>query len=297
MQRKIFVLGSVNVDLVLYSDKFPEKDETVFGSEFLINQGGKGANQAVAASKIGADVTFIGRVGDDFFGQFANNALKSSNVNTHLFVDKTTTTGVALINVDSLGENCITIIKGANGLVGEEELSYFKQVISSYDILLIQGEIPTETLVKAAQIANEVNAIVIFDPAPVREELVEAIPFATYITPNEIELKKLTKKNSIDELLNMGAKNVVLKLGSKGIKFKNSDTDTVLPAFVVEAIDTTGAGDTFNGSFAAVLSKNYSINDVLRFAIAASSISVTRKGAAVSSPTFEEVVKFLEEHK
>jgi len=291
----IYVIGSINVDLILFSENFPEVGETVTGKEFFINQGGKGANQAVAAAKAGGDVIFIGRVGNDFFGDFVMNEIRKFGVKTYVTTDHSITTGAALINVDSTGQNRITIIPGANGKVGNAEIDYLKENLKVSDFLLIQGEIPTETLIKASKIANEVNASVIFDPAPVKEELAEVIPFTTYITPNEIELKKLTKTNSIEELLTMGAKNVILKLGSKGINFRNSKEEILLPAFVVEAIDTTGAGDTFNGSFAAVLSKGYSLTDALRFAVAASAISVTRKGAAVSSPTIEEIEKFLEE--
>jgi len=295
MKKKIIVLGSANVDLVLYSDKFPEKGETVFGNEFFINQGGKGANQAAAASKIGADVTFIGRVGDDFFGRFINESMKSFGVKTHFFVDKTAATGVALINVDRLGENCITIIKGANGLVGKEEVDYVRQITMQGDIFLLQGEIPTEAIIEASKLARDNSGTVIFDPAPVRGDLRKIIPLATYITPNEVELEKLTKTNNPLELIEAGAENIVLKLGSRGIRFINSKTDISLPAFVVDTVDTTGAGDTFNGSFAAALALDYDLESALKFAIAASAVSVTRKGAAVSSPTFKEVVKFLEE--
>ncbi|MGC8757794.1 MAG: ribokinase [Caldisericaceae bacterium] len=297
MRKKVIVLGSVNVDLVLYSDKLPEKGETVFGNEFLINQGGKGANQAVAASKAGAEVIFIGRVGDDFFGRFVLDSLRSFGVNSHLFVDKTSTTGVALINVDKSGENAITIIKGANGLVGDSEVDFLKQAINSGDILLLQGEISTETLVAACKISQGVGANVIFDPAPVREDLLDVVPFATYVTPNEIELKKLTKSNTADELLKAGAKNVILKLGSSGVKLVNRNTQIALDAFSVDAIDTTGAGDAFNGSFAAALAMEYDLKDALKFAVAASAISVTRKGAAASSPTYDEIMKFIKEKK
>ncbi|MGB9694509.1 MAG: PfkB family carbohydrate kinase, partial [Caldisericaceae bacterium] len=138
---------------------------------------------------------------------------------------------------------------------------------------------------------------VIFDPAPVREDLLDVVPFATYVTPNEIELKKLTKSNTADELLKAGAKNVILKLGSSGVKLVNRNTQIALDAFSVDAIDTTGAGDAFNGSFAAALAMEYDLKDALKFAVAASAISVTRKGAAASSPTYDEIMKFIKEKK
>ncbi|BAL81537.1 ribokinase [Caldisericum exile] len=293
---KIFVLGSINVDLVVYAERFPEAGETIVGKEFLINQGGKGANQAVAAKKASGNVTFIGRVGSDIFSTIAINSLRKFNVENHLIIDEHTETGIAVINVDDKGENRITIIEGANGKVGSEELKYLKSNIKVGDFLLLQGEIHVDVLVEASQIAKSSNATVIFDPAPVKNELTKVIPFADFITPNENELRKLTNSNDPYELLKLGAKNIVFKMGERGVRFINESEDFVVPAFKVDVVDTTGAGDTFNGSFVAALSKGMSIKDALRFGNAAAAISVTRKGAAISSPTYDEIVKFLEVH-
>lgn len=290
----IYVIGSINVDLVLFSEKFPEIGETVIGKELLINQGGKGANQAVAAAKAGGDVIFVGRVGNDFFGNFVIKEIKKFGVKTHITIDHSVTTGVALINVDNSGQNRITIIPGANGRVENNEIDYLKENLKRSDFLLIQGEIPTSTIRSATSFASSIGATVIFDPTPVRDDLIEIIPFTTYVTPNEVELKKLTKTNTVDELLNMGAKNVVLKLGGKGVEFKNKNSEIHIPSLNVQVIDTTGAGDTFNGNFAAMLSQGEPIEKSLRFANAAAAISVTRKGAAVSSPTRRETEKFME---
>ncbi len=296
-KRSIYVLGSINLDLVVYAERFPEKGETIFGKEFFINQGGKGANQAVASKKSGGDTTFIGRVGTDIFADMAINSLKAFGVEHFVTKDEHSQTGIALINVDNSGENRITIIEGANGKVGDEELDFLTTHLKKDDLLLLQGEIRIDKNLKATQIAKEVGASVIFDPAPVKSEFTELISFVDCITPNEIELRTLTKSNDPYELLNMGAKNIILKLGEKGVRFINEEKDFMVEAFRVEAIDTTGAGDTFNGSFATALSKGYKIEDALKFASAASAISVTRKGAAVSSPTYEEVIKFLEAHR
>ncbi|MGB9855733.1 MAG: ribokinase [Caldisericum exile] len=292
----IFVLGSINVDLVVYAERFPDAGETIVGKEFLINQGGKGANQAVAAKKAGGDVTFIGRVGNDIFSTIAIDSLRKFDVKTHIVIDAHTETGIAVINVDDKGENRITIIEGANGKVNKEELEYLKNNIKDGDFLLLQGEIHVDVLVEASRIAKASNAIVIFDPAPVKSELTKVIPFTDFITPNETELRKLTNSNDTYELLKLGAKNIVFKMGEKGVRFINQNEDFVVEAFKVEAIDTTGAGDTFNGSFASALSKGMPLKDALRFANAAAAISVTRKGAAVSSPTYEEIIRFLEVH-
>ncbi|MBP8613095.1 MAG: ribokinase [Candidatus Atribacteria bacterium] len=296
-KRSIYVLGSINIDLVVYAERFPENGETIFGKEFFINQGGKGANQAVASKKSGGNATFIGRVGTDIFANMAINSLKDFGVGHFVTKDENSQTGIALINVDNSGENRITIIEGANGKVGEDELNFLTSHLKKDDLLLLQGEIHIDKNLKATQIAKKVGAYVIFDPAPVKSEFTELISYVDYITPNEIELRTLTKSNDPYELLNKGAKNVILKLGEKGVRFINKETDFVVKSFKVEAIDTTGAGDTFNGSFATALSKGYEIEDALKFANAASAISVTRKGAAVSSPIYEEIIKFLEAHK
>ena len=296
-KKKVFVLGSINVDLVVYAEHFPEKGETVVGKEFFINQGGKGANQAVAAKKAGADAIFIGRVGTDIFSNIAEESLKKFEVAHRLTFDKTAQTGIAVINVDKTGENRITIIEGANGHVGSEELEFLKKNIKSGDFLLLQGEIHVDVLVEASKIAKSAEAFIIFDPAPVKEELINVIPYADYVTPNEVELRKLTNSNDPAELLRLGAKNVIFKMGERGVRFINLNEIFEVKAFKVNAVDTTGAGDTFNGSFAAALSMGMDIKEALRFANAAAAISVTRKGAAVSSPTYEEIISFMEAHK
>jgi ribokinase len=296
-KKKVFVLGSINVDLVVYAEHFPEKGETVVGKEFFINQGGKGANQAVAAKKAGADAIFIGRVGTDIFSNIAEESLKKFEVAHRLTFDKTAQTGIAVINVDKTGENRITIIEGANGHIGSEELEFLKKNIKSGDFLLLQGEIHVDVLVEASKIAKSAEAFIIFDPAPVKQELINVIPYADYVTPNEVELRKLTNSNDPAELLRLGAKNVIFKMGERGVRFINLNEIFEVKAFKVNAVDTTGAGDTFNGSFAAALSMGMDIKEALRFANAAAAISVTRKGAAVSSPTYEEIISFMEAYK
>ena len=289
----IYVLGSINADLVVYSDKFPRIGETIIGKDFLLNQGGKGANQAIAARKAGAETTFIGRTGDDYFGNFILENLVSNDVKLHIKKEKGTFTGIAIINVSSKGENKIVIIHGANGKVNEEELSFLSKNLTKNDILMLQGEINSDILVEAAKIAKGKNATVIFDPAPVSKELKNVIPFATFITPNEVEIDTLAEGKDIDTVLTLGTEHVIEKLGERGIHYKGKEGSFSIPAFSVNTVDTTGAGDTFNGAFAAALSENKSLKESIIFAQAAAAISVTRKGAAASFPNRSEIENFL----
>lgn len=295
----IFSLGSINADLVMYSPEFPESGETVVGESFFINQGGKGANQAVAAFKAGAPTTFIGRIGKDYFGDYVISEIKKYGVNSRVIIDETTATGIALINVDNQGKNKIVIVKGANEKVGEEELKLFQESAREGDILLMQGEIPVVTIILAAKIALERKVTTIFDPSPVNDELKFVLPYVDYVTPNEIEIKKLSGSENLKEglavLRQMGVKKIIIKQGDRGIHFIDSYQEFTLPSYLVKAIDTTGAGDSFNGALAASLSFGLSLIDSLKFAIAGAAISVTRKGAAVSSPTLKEIQTLLEE--
>ncbi len=295
----IFSLGSINADLVIYSPEFPESGETVVGESFFINQGGKGANQAVAAFKAGVPTTFIGRIGKDYFGEYVISEIKKYGVNSRVIIDETTTTGIALINVDNQGKNKIVIVKGANEKVGEEELKLFQESAREGDILLMQGEIPVVTIILAAKIALERKVTTIFDPSPVNDELKFVLPYVDYVTPNEIEIKKLSGSENLKEgleiLRQMGVKKIIIKQGDRGIHYIDSYQEFTLPSYLVKAIDTTGAGDSFNGALAASLSFGLSLIDSLKFAIAGAAISVTRKGAAVSSPTLKEIQTLLEE--
>ncbi len=289
----IYVLGSINADLVVYSDRFPESGETLVGNDFLLNQGGKGANQAIAAKKAGGETVFIGRTGDDYFGEFVLRNLTENGVKLHVKKEKGTFTGIAMINVNSKGENKIVIIHGANGFVNGEELSFLKERLAEKDILMLQGEIDANILKSAAKTAREKNAVVIFDPAPVNGALKGVIPYANFITPNEVEIMSLTDGAGTEKLLEMGAENIIEKRGSKGVNYIGKNERFEMPAFEVNAIDTTGAGDTFNGAFAAALSEGKTIKESVLFASAAAAISVTRKGAAASFPKREEIDEFL----
>ncbi|NLI55497.1 ribokinase [bacterium] len=297
----IYVLGSINFDLVIFLKKFPEIGETVKGNSIFFNLGGKGANQAITIKKLNDDVIFIGRVGDDYFGKYLINNLNQFNLDYEIKIDNNLNTGIAIINVDENGKNKIVIYEGANSGVRDEEIDFLKDRIKGEDLLLMQGEIPFETIVNAVKIAKKSQAKIIFDPAPAKLEFKNLFPYLTYITPNEVEIQMLTPDISelddkIDFLINSGVYGVIVKLGEKGIVYKDRDGRYFkLDAYKVNAVDTTAAGDIFNGAFALCLSKNFDLKYSLKFSQAASAISVTRKGATISCPDYNEVIKFLEE--
>jgi len=297
----IYVLGSINFDLVIFLKKFPEIGETVEGNSIFFNLGGKGANQAISIKKLNGDVMFIGRVGDDYFGKYLINNLNQYNLDYEINIDKDLNTGMAIIDVDENGKNKIVIYEGANGGVKDEEIDFLKDRIRCGDLLLMQGEIPFETIVNAVEIAKKSQAKVVFDPAPAKIEFKNLFSYLTYITPNEVEIQMLTPEifdlnDKIDFLIKSGVYGVIVKLGEKGIIYKDRDGRYFkLNAYKVNAVDTTAAGDIFNGAFALCLSKNFELKYSLKFSQAASAISVTRKGASISCPNYDEVIKFLEE--
>lgn len=297
----IYVLGSINFDLVIFLKKFPEIGETVKGNSIFFNLGGKGANQAITIKKLNDDVIFIGRVGDDYFGKYLINNLNQFNLDYEIKIDNNLNTGIAIINVDENGKNKIVIYEGANSGVRDEEIDFLKDRIKGEDFLLMQGEIPFETITNAVKIAKKSQAKIIFDPAPAKLEFKNLFPYLTYITPNEVEIQMMTPDISelddkIDFLINSGVYGVIVKLGEKGIVYKDRDGRYFkLDAYKVNAVDTTAAGDIFNGAFALCLSKNFDLKYSLKFSQAASAISVTRKGATISCPDYNEVIKFLEE--
>jgi ribokinase len=297
----IYVLGSINFDLVIFLKKFPEIGETVKGISIFFNLGGKGANQAITIKKLNGDVIFIGRVGDDYFGKYLINNLNQFNLDYEIKIDNNLNTGIAIINVDENGKNKIVIYEGANSGVRDEEIDFLKDRIKGEDLLLMQGEIPFETITNAVEIAKKSQAKVIFDPAPAKLEFKNLFPYLTYITPNEVEIQMLTPDISelddkIDFLINSGVYGVIVKLGEKGIVYRDRDGRYFkLDAYKVNAVDTTAAGDIFNGAFALCLSKNFNLKYSLKFSQATSAISVTRKGATISCPDYNEVIKFLEE--
>lgn len=296
----ILVVGSLNADLVVRAPRFPQPGETISGDDLNIIPGGKGANQAVAAARLGANVSMLGRVGKDNFSDFLLENLKQNKVDSTLIQRDNSSTGTAIIIVDSNGQNSIVLSSGANSNVSVADVDNIP--FTNYQLLLLQLEIPLPTVLRAAQRAKENNARVVLNPAPAKELPDELIALADFIIPNETELSLLTKQKVSDiasaqsaarNLLGRGAKNVVVTLGSKGALVVNTETSKHVETYQVEVVDTTAAGDAFIGGFATSLLENKSLEDAVRFGCACGALAVTKFGAQPSLPTKEEVEKLI----
>ncbi|PPQ52996.1 ribokinase [Paenibacillus peoriae] len=286
---KISIIGSSSMDLVVTSSKRPGAGETVLGESFTTVPGGKGANQAVAAARLGADVTMIGRVGDDHFGEqilrnFEENHVYTSYVKpvTHM------ESGTAHI-VLAEGDNSIVVVKAANNEVTPAYVEEALDVIRRSDIVLIQQEIPSETVVYVSEICAKYQIPLLLNPAPAREVEESVIANATYITPNEHEAAIMFKDMSLQEALRKYPNKLFVTEGSNGVRFFDGEQEVVIPTYKVEAVDTTGAGDTFNAAFAVALAEGNSLADSVKFANRAASLSVTKFGAQGGMPTRREV--------
>jgi len=296
--KKITVAGSINTDLVSFAKRFPELGETINGTGFEIHQGGKGANQAVAAAKAGGYVEMIGAVGTDFFGDFLIGKLNEAGVKTGMIKKIDGTSGVANIWVDGSGENSIILDAGANGKISRSFLADSWSVIKDAAFLMLQLEIPFDAVMDGAKMAHENGIKVVLDPAPARQLPDDLLNCIDYITPNEIELSQIADGRSItDKIQNLQSKgpHVIVKAGSKGVYIVEDGKLLNLEAFKVKAVDTTGAGDCFNGTMTVALSEGMDLKHACIFAMAASALSVTRKGAGSSFPSRAEIQKFLKE--
>jgi ribokinase len=300
MSKKIIVIGSSNTDMVVKSSKLPLPGETILGGNFLMNAGGKGANQAVAAAKLGAKVLFVCKVGDDVFGKQAIEGFKKAGINTNfVFTDTENPSGVALILVDDKGENSIAVASGANGNLQIKEVEKAIENVKEGDIVLLQLETPIKTIEFAVEACYKRKAKVILNPAPAQKLNEKIFKHLSFITPNEIEAElltgiKVTDENSAEKaatiLIEKGVQNVIITLGSKGAFFCTKSKKQLIPTKTVKAIDTTAAGDVFNGALAVALSNEIEIEYAITYACKAASISVTRMGAQASAPTKEEIV-------
>ena len=297
--KKIVVLGSTNTDMVVKSARIPAPGETILGGRFLMNPGGKGANQAVAAARLGGDVAFIAKVGDDLFGREARSLFAKEGIRTdYVFTDPNEPSGVALIMVDDKGENCIAVASGANGLLSPADLAPARSVIERAGLLLMQLETPVETVLCAAQWAAAKGVPVVLNPAPACRLPDELFACLGMITPNETEAELLTGIKVHDDasaeaaaraLCAKGVKRVVVTLGAKGAFVYADGRGARVPAFKVEAVDTTAAGDVFNGALAVALTEDRPLAAAVSFAAKAASISVTRMGAQASAPYRNEI--------
>lgn len=298
--KKIVVIGSLNMDCVIETPHMPNAGETISGRSISLIPGGKGANQAYAVGILGGNVAMIGAVGDDGFGKTLKSNLDHVGVDTSSIpVIQGETTGQAFITVDDQGENAIIIIAGTNGLVKKELVQKYQKQIEDSDIVIMQLEIPLETVQYVKDLAVSLGKTVILDPAPAIGNLPEGFfEHVDYIKPNETELEILTgtKMETQEELtvgarrlLSQGVKNVIVSLGEKGCLLVSEKEETFFPAQKVKALDTTAAGDSFTAAFALALSEGKSCHEAIRFGQKVSSVAVTRKGAQTSIPTREEV--------
>lgn len=307
--KKLLVAGSYNIDLISTTDHLPAPGETVLGSSFFTCPGGKGANQAIAAARMGQDTTFLAKVGDDSFGSEAIQFLKRQNINVDLIQQEPgCETGTAQIVVNSQGENTIVVSPGANNYFSCNDIISNEAVISEVDAILVQFEIPKETIEQLMQLAKKYNKTIIVNPAPVLDVDKDALRGIDYLTPNEHELRLLSRcpsLNSIQDIKEAGMKvireyrikNLIVTLGSKGVLHVTEEKSVHYPSFKVNAIDTSGAGDCFNGVFSYFLLQGFSIDDVIYYAAAAAALSVTRSGTSSSYPDFEEVMAFAAKNK
>jgi ribokinase len=309
MGKHIVVVGSINLDLVAGANRIPVPGETIIGNTFNTFYGGKGANQAVAAGKLGHPVCMVGCVGDDAFGPQLRHALGQAGVNTDHVVTVPGASGVALIITGSKGENSIVVVPAANGKLTPQILEKNDSALQDAGILLVQLEIPLETVEYLAEFAQKNSIPLILDPAPARELPPALLKKVTWITPNESEtlillgrkggeLEGDAARQAADDFLSHGVRNVVVKLGSRGCLVAEAGrAKEFVPAFKVEAVDTTAAGDAFNGAFAVGLMRGHSAKDSAVFASGVAAICVTRPGAQPSMPTELEVEAFLQQRR
>lgn len=304
---RLAVLGSINADHIMNIDAFPLPGETVIGKQYKIAFGGKGANQAVACGRSGANITFIACVGQDAIGTDILTQLSKDNIDTRaISVIEQQTTGVAMIFVNAEGENVIGISAGANAALTPTHFSQYHDIVKNSDALLMQLESPIETIYDAAKLAKENNTQVILNPAPARELPDCLLQFIDVITPNETEAEKLTGISVTDDegaakashiLHEKGITLVLITLGSRGVWLseKGKGLGQRIPGFKVDAVDTIAAGDTFNGAFVTALLEGQSTQQAVRFAHSAAAIAVTRPGAQPSVPWRHETDAFLAE--
>lgn len=301
---RVVVVGSVNTDMVVKGSRLPGPGETVTGGQFIMAAGGKGANQAVAAARLGAEVTLVAKVGRDVFGdQAIENYHREGILTDCILRDETNATGVALILVDDRGENLISVASGANHALTPQELAGAADRIRTADVLMLQLEIPMETICAAAQMAAEAGVPVILDPAPAALLPEGLLQHVTYLTPNETEAERLTGIAVRDEssarqvaarLLAAGARHVLVTLGAKGVLLADKDHAVLIPSERVEAVDTTAAGDAFNGGLAWALAGKTELEQAVRQACLVGALSATRLGAQPSLPTYDELALFTE---
>ena len=291
---KVLVVGSINMDLVVRVPHSPKPGETVLGGDFETFPGGKGANQAVAAARMGGEVTMVGRVGSDNFGDTLIQGLIENNIKTsYVIKDSETPTGIAMIAVAANGENLIVVASGANYKVSEADVANARDIMRDMDLLLIQLECPLETVAAAIDLAKAYDIPVVLNPAPAQLLSQALLASVDVLTPNETELKMLAGVENVNEaiqkVLSWGTKNLVVTLGANGARVVTKDMDRHIPAHEITAVDTTAAGDAFNGALAVAFAEGKSLLEAVDYGMAAGALAATRRGAQPSLPTRDAV--------
>ena len=297
MVNKIIVVGSANVDLVIHSAKMPKLGETLVGSKFQTNAGGKGLNQAVAITKLGGDVSFLGAVGQDNHGKLLLNALSEHNIPFEGIRSESEPTGSAMITIVD-GDNFILLDAGANNALTPEVIRHKKELIAERDYCVLQLEVSIETVWEICRIAKQSDTKIVLNPAPFKELPKAIYPLVDHLIPNEHEAEALTgicisnEKSAVEavrKIKALGVKNVVITLGEKGCVYNDGDNSILCPSELVTVIDTTSAGDCFIGALVTALSQNKPISEAITFATKAAAITVMREGASKSIPFADEV--------
>ncbi|RMA94249.1 ribokinase [Priestia megaterium] len=290
---KVTVIGSSSMDLVVTSNIRPGAGETVLGESFKTVPGGKGANQAVAAARLGADVSMIGCVGEDHYGKAILENFKSNGVSVENVKPVTDSDSGTAHIILAEGDNSIVVVKGANDYITPDYVEKAKEKIKEADIVLIQQEIPEETVEYVAQLCQELKVPLLLNPAPARPLKAEVIEQVSYITPNEHEAELLFEGKEKEEVLKQYPNKLFITEGKQGVRYFNGEKEVVVPSYQVETIDTTGAGDTFNAALAVALAEGMGFEKGIQFANRAASLSVTKFGAQGGMPTRKEVEESL----
>lgn len=299
MKPRILVIGSANVDMIVKVPHIPRPGETILGGDFFKVQGGKGANQAVAAARAGGSVTFAGCVGNDSLGTDTISCLKKEGIDVGFIkISPDKPTGVALINVAATGENSISVAPGANHAITQEDIQAIEHVIAKAQIVLLQHEIPFPAISAAIEIAFDHKVPVILNPAPAFPIAPDLLSKIAFLTPNEHEAAMITGHGQEDEkdprqlaaqLIEMGCRQIIITLGEKGALYASASKTDLISGFPVKAVDTTAAGDTFNGYLAVAIASGKPVEEAIRIANKAASVSVTRLGAQSSIPVLSEI--------
>jgi len=296
---RIVVIGSSNTDMVVKSKKIPSPGETILGGTFMMNPGGKGANQAVAAARLKGNVTFVTKTGNDLFGEQIRHIFDFEGIDIRYIVkDPKNPSGIALIMVDQAGENCIVVAPGSNGTLSAYDIAEDVYGNDPLDVFLLQLEIPVSTVEFVAEKVFNRGNRVILNPAPAKQLSDDLLKCLYLITPNEIEAEILTgikvtdtlsAEKSAEKLFRKGVRNVIITMGAAGAYLMSEKVSKIIPVVPVKALDTTAAGDVFNGALAVAISEGKDLEEAVGFANTAAAISVTRMGAQASAPFRKEI--------